>query len=141
MVGRFIHHSDGAAQNIPTVRFGNIAMMNRQPIRRDDGVLQESFLVEARSMPGYSGSPVFAYKHGFEAHERVNPFQVFSEGFWLLGIDWCHLSESATVFEERDNAKASTNYSVSMNSGMAGVIPAWKILEILNSDELSNSNP
>jgi hypothetical protein len=42
MVGRFVHHSGGVAQNIPSVRFGNIAMMNRQRIRRDDGALQET---------------------------------------------------------------------------------------------------
>jgi hypothetical protein len=67
----------------------------------------------------------------------VNPFQVFSEGFWLLGVDWCHLTDSARVTEKYDQDEIVTNYSVRMNSGMAGVIPAWKILEILNSDEYS----
>jgi hypothetical protein len=135
MVGRFVHHSGGETQNIPSLRFGNISVMNRQPIKRRDGILQESFLVECHSVPGYSGSPVFVYKRQFQEHKQVNPFQVYSDGFWLLGIDWCHLSDSAKVFDKQCEQEGSTNYAVRINTGMAGVIPAWKILEIINSEE------
>lgn len=58
MVGRFINH-EGTQQNLPSVRFGNIAQMPIEPIKQDTGFLQESFLVETRSVGGYSGSPVF----------------------------------------------------------------------------------
>jgi hypothetical protein len=58
MVGRFINH-DGKQQNAPSARFGNIAQMPGDKIRFPDGSEQESFLVEARSISGYSGSPVF----------------------------------------------------------------------------------
>jgi hypothetical protein len=60
MVGRFINH-EGKQRNAPAVRFGNIAMMPIETIKRDDGIEQESFLIEMRSIPGYSGSPVFLY--------------------------------------------------------------------------------
>jgi hypothetical protein len=58
-VGRFITH-DGKQRNLPSLRFGNIAMMPLEPVAHPDGYLQESFLIESRSLSGYSGSPVFA---------------------------------------------------------------------------------
>jgi hypothetical protein len=60
MVGRFIGH-DGRQRNTPAVRFGNIAMMPHEKIKTTTGFEQESFLVELRSMPGYSGSAVYIY--------------------------------------------------------------------------------
>ncbi len=60
MVGRFIGH-DGRQKNTPAVRFGNIAMMPHEKIRAATGSEQEGFLVELRSMPGYSGSAVYIY--------------------------------------------------------------------------------
>ncbi len=59
-VGRFVNH-DGKQRNNPVVRFGNIAQMPIEPIKQDDGHLQDSYLVECKSVAGYSGSPVFAY--------------------------------------------------------------------------------
>jgi hypothetical protein len=61
VVGRFIN-SQGTVRNIPSVRFGNIAQMPIEPIEQNrvfGKFQQESFLVEARSISGYSGSPVF----------------------------------------------------------------------------------
>ena len=60
MVGRFVSH-EGKQQNSPAVRFGNIAMMQKEKIIDERGVAQESFLVEIRSLPGYSGSAVLIY--------------------------------------------------------------------------------
>ena len=61
-VGRFINARRKAAQ-LPSVRFGNIAQMPWEPIRQSRAGgdrMQESWLVEARSVSGFSGSPVFA---------------------------------------------------------------------------------
>ena len=133
MVGRFAQHSGSKTQNIPAVRFGNISAMPTEPIERDDGIKQESFLVECRSVPGFSGSPVFIYKRGFELTPQVSPItgaknvrqdgvrQLVSDSYWLLGMDWCHLQDATKT-----------------NTGMAGVIPAWKILEVINSDDFVN---
>jgi Trypsin-like peptidase domain len=60
MIGRFISH-EGKQQNMPAIRFGNIAMMPKERIGLETGISQEGFLVESRSLPGYSGSPVFLY--------------------------------------------------------------------------------
>jgi hypothetical protein len=70
VVGRFINH-EGRQQNLPTVRFGCVAQMPWEPIKQDTGFEQESFLVEARSIAGYSGSPVFAYIPVFSDREGV----------------------------------------------------------------------
>ena len=56
IIGRFIGH-DGQQRNTPSVRFGNISMMPHEP--RIDSQAKEAFLIDCRSMPGYSGSPVF----------------------------------------------------------------------------------
>jgi hypothetical protein len=59
MVGRFITHQ-GQQQNTPAVRFGNISMMPGEPIWQDARRFgQVAYLVEMRSLSGYSGSPVF----------------------------------------------------------------------------------
>ena len=60
MVGRFINH-DGTQKNLPSVRFGNIAMLPLEKVKVR-GVLVDAFLVETRSQAGFSGSPVFVYR-------------------------------------------------------------------------------
>jgi hypothetical protein len=132
MLGRFAQHSGSKTQNIPVARFGNIATMAIEPLLSEGGIRQESFLVECRSVPGHSGAPVFVYKRSlFEQPGEKNFLgqrivkwdgakQLMSHSYWLLGIDWCHLHDPIT--------KA--------NTGMAGVIPAWKILDIINSEPL-----
>jgi hypothetical protein len=135
MVGRFAQHSGSRTQNIPVVRFGNISTMPIEPILRPEGIKQDSFLVECRSVPGHSGAPVFIYKRQrFEQSGDISPVtggritkwngvkQLVSDSYWLLGIDWCHLQDVETK----------------SNTGMAGVIPAWKILELINCEQLVN---
>ena len=63
MVGRFISN-EGRQQNRPAVRFGNISMMpvHDEPIGldKDTGIKpQVAYLIETRTVPGFSGSPVF----------------------------------------------------------------------------------
>jgi hypothetical protein len=59
LVGRLITH-DGKQKNAPVVRFGNVSLMAdpTEPITCH-GKTQEGFLVECRSLSGFSGSPVF----------------------------------------------------------------------------------
>jgi hypothetical protein len=60
VVGRFINR-EGKQKNIPSVRFGNIAQMPGEPLFLDDGKELECFLIEGRSISGFSGSPVFIH--------------------------------------------------------------------------------
>lgn len=141
MVGRFIQH-DGRQRNLPSVRFGNIAMMPLESIPHPEGINQESFMVETRSIGGYSGSPVFCYippgaVHWGARSPRIRradaPLQPNEMRF--IGVDWGHLP----IFERVVIGKTDTPHPgdlwVRSNSGMCGVVPAWKLTELLYGEE------
>jgi hypothetical protein len=139
MVGRFIGH-DGKQRNFPSIRFGNIAMMPNEKIRHPTfKIEQESYLVECRSIPGYSGSPVFMYKGSL-----VMLPQRYTGGLvstlpqipWLLGVDWCHLNDPQPVLDA-DGEPLPGGWRVRSNTGMAAVVPAWRLLDILNGAVLA----
>ena|SRR5208282_173947 len=161
MVGRFISH-EGKQQNAPAVRFGNIAMMTGEKIAHPYGIEQESFLVETRSLPGYSGSAVLIYSpcamNDMSSRRRGKKLPPLGTGAifppeetetlrsslrpkgpYLLGIDFCHLQSKVPIATGVDNNGNDTahpyGWFVRQNSGMAGVIPAWKIADILNCEE------
>jgi hypothetical protein len=142
MIGRFIGQ-DGKESNLPTARFGNISRMNGEPIKDDDGIPQDSFLVEMRSMSGYSGSPVFVYLNPTLPRPpkwitpATHPYRHGLHGPWLLGIDWCHIPNFKRVLDAGRKAPIKPEQWVEVNSGMAGVIPAWYIQEILELPELA----
>jgi hypothetical protein len=138
MVGRFISH-EGKQRNTPSVRFGNIAMMPNEPVRNTRGYMQESFLVETRSIGGYSGSPVFVYIPNYENRFPEEPRGVVR----LLGIDWGHLPfqsfDPVHPFDKVVDASGTSHpdgWRVASNTGMAAVVPAWKLDELLNIPEL-----
>lgn len=141
MVGRFVGH-DGKVGNLPTARFGNISRMNSEPLEDSNGVEQDSFLVEMKSIPGYSGSPVFVYINPTLARPpnwgltpMNHPYRPEQHGPWLLGIDWCHLRNHFPVLLGDKRTKVKPDQFVEINTGMAGVIPAWRIRELLDLEE------
>ncbi len=136
LVGRFINH-EGKQRNLPAVRFGNIAMMPTEPIRNEEGLAQESFLVELRSQGGYSGAPVFVWRpaEGVNVSPTAGLFNQAVHGPWLLGVNWGHLPLDSPV-REPDGTPVSEGWIVSGNTGMANVVPAWKLVELLDSKEL-----
>lgn len=126
-VGRFIAR-DESQRNSPIVRFGHISGSGTEFIERIDGRRQESFLVESHSISGFSGAPVFVWVplervmhlRDPEAQKRfrksvrsvsASPHEYF------LGVDWGHLEDTHP-------------------SGMARVVPAWKLTEVLTADEV-----
>ena len=159
LVGRLIAHS-GNKKNTPVIRFGNISLMADSLERiLYRGKEQEAFLIECRSISGFSGSPVFAITsqtyHGEDAKKLVafrqkemnyDPAtnesglrtEVVSMSFdkagpWLLGIDFGHLPFWSPI---RDGSKP-TNLIAETNTGIAGVVPSWKIRQILDGPTLS----
>jgi hypothetical protein len=127
-VSRFVTH-DGRQRNQPVVRFGQLAMMAGEPIE-DNGISQVAFLVEMLSLSGASGSPVFVYGWGYGGG--------MAEPVSLLGIDFCHLRVWRQVVQT-SNLDPITGLSVEQNSGMMGVIPAWKLFELLEEGELKEA--
>lgn len=133
MVGRFMGY-DGKQKNVPTVRFGNLAIGDVQPIAHPRGYLQESFLVETRSLSGYSGSPVFVYIAPFSKRPESKGWST-EKGPWLLGIDWGHEHFMEKVLGKDGETPITEGWKVRTNSGITNVVPVWKLVELLNIKE------
>jgi hypothetical protein len=136
MIGRFVKH-DGKLVNTPSVRFGNLSMMVDN-IEHPSLGMQESFAVEMRSMGGYSGSPVYVYPSAWNMNRRST--SVGGQRLFLLGVDWGHIVDHSEVKEKivPTQSQASTlerkvSY-VHANTGMNGVVPAWRLAEMLKQN-------
>jgi hypothetical protein len=129
MLGRFVTH-DGGLRNQPSVRFGNISMIPADLQHPYLGV-QESFVVEMRSISGYSGSPAFVFttflSGGLEGAKR----RPMTESYLaLLGIDWGHIDSKAPLYKD-DGSLHPERLHVKSSTAMSGVVPAWKIARLL----------
>jgi len=129
----------GIAQNVPIVRHGNIAMMPSEQIQTELGYA-DVYLIEARSIGGLSGSPVFA-----RPTIRLKLPQKGSKGAAFLGT-----GDGATLlglmhghWDIREDQKNKAFYDQDrkhgVNMGIGIVVPASKILETINQDELVRS--
>lgn len=135
LVGRFVNH-EGRQRNLPTVRFGNIAMMPLEPMPHPRGISQESFLVEMRSIGGYSGSPVFVWIPPLVERPETRELRARRFGPWLMGVDWGHTGGYEAVLEKDGETAVQEGWKVRSNSGMTAVVPAWRLADLLNSDKL-----
>ena len=123
ITGLFIHLA-GSQRNLPIVRMGSIAMMPNEPVPARDGPT-DAYLIEARSIGGLSGSPAFV--------RETAPFG--TGAFYLLGL--MHGHWDIPVEEMGDFAFADqTDERARVNMGIAIVVPAKKILEVLNHPDL-----
>ncbi|MGA7578715.1 MAG: serine protease [Desulfobaccales bacterium] len=126
MIGRFIE-KDGGPTNLPSVRFGNISIMP-SIIEQATKYQGESYCIDLYSLPGYSGSPVFVYRTPFsnlDAAFLKNGFKFDDSFIYLLGIHWGQFKSNIII-----DGKHIKNLS-----GITMVIPAQKILDLLNIDK------
>ena len=140
VVCRFVNR-DGRQKNLPTARFGRIAQMPSEPITVTGIKPQEAYLVEAKSIGGFSGSPVFVYIEpmGLVAGRKPKTDQPPPEnttGPWLLGVDFCHILDWSPVCDAarrplNNKTIAPWDQQVKVNTGMMGVAPVWKLEELL----------
>jgi hypothetical protein len=136
MIGRFVKH-DGKLINSPSVRFGNLSMMVDNIEHPSLGV-QESFAVEMRSMGGYSGSPVYVYPSAWNMNRRIT--NVGGQHLFLLGVDWGHIVDHSEVREKIVSTESAATAPerkvsyVSANTGMNGVVPAWRLAELIKKN-------
>jgi hypothetical protein len=115
-------HVRGSNRNLPIVRIGNIAMMPDEVVPTELGNI-EAYLVEARSIGGLSGSPAFVRK----------TVPVGIGGFYLLGLMHGHW-EIPT--RNKNDLLMNDDLSGKVNMGIAIVVPAKKILEVLYHPDL-----
>jgi hypothetical protein len=124
ITGLFIHLA-GSARNLPIVRMGNIAMMPDEPVPTSVGSI-EAYLIEARSIGGLSGSPAFV-------RQTVS---AGIGGFYLLGLMHGHWDIPPEARDDRV-PEADEEAQGRVNMGIAVVVPATKILEVLSQPALA----
>ena len=152
MIGMFANHQ-GKVRNNPLARFGNISM-----VASDDSLVEharnrihnrpaqyEAHIVDMHSRSGYSGSPVFAYRpYG----KRLTPSGAYEIDFdgashHLLGIHYgsfqepVKLSDAKLIDTEALRAELGAKASIDVTTGMTCVAPTWKIVELLDGNELT----
>jgi hypothetical protein len=129
--GLFWRHY-GRDRNLPIVRTGTIAAMPLEKLPVRHGRI-DAYLVEARSIGGLSGSPVFVRMDPRKADEhwvrRVEPGAKPMYG--LLGLIRGHFEAEA----EKD-ATADALNAEAFNMGIGIVVPVEKIVETLMHPEL-----
>jgi hypothetical protein len=122
--------------HLPIVRSGNIAMMPTEQIQTEYGYA-DVYLIEARSLGGMSGSPVFVqptYRKKAKLADGTETVE-FSKGpgETLLGIMHGHWS----IRESDINKPTFVNdRKTGVNYGVAIVVPAYKLYETINRPEL-----
>ncbi|MDX2073269.1 MAG: hypothetical protein SFX19_02760 [Alphaproteobacteria bacterium] len=138
ITGLFRHHH-GVKKNIPIARVGNLASMLIPQIMTEHCGEIEAYLIEARSIGGLSGSPVFLNLGITRSIQgQVKNATSGKPIFYLLGLVHGHFDVRTT---EIDDAINDDGLSVDkVNTGIAIVVPFQKIKEVvvLYENQISN---
>lgn len=130
------HYGDN--KNYPIVRVGTIALFPEEKVYvgNEFGKV-DAYLIETRSIKGLSGSPVFVNLGQNESiNNEIRPRAVGVQINHWLGLVHGHWSDVADEFDfvSEDNDKG--DFVEKMNVGISVVVPAIKILEIVNRVEI-----
>jgi len=128
----------GLTRNYPVIRDGSISLIpdERIPLEYKVGdksikTEQNVILIDATSIPGASGSPVYLWpgprlRHGAFAVGGAKP--------WLLGIMHGFYPATRAI----SSVQATSIVPVfEENSGIAIVFPSWRLLEILERGDVA----
>jgi hypothetical protein len=127
----------GNKRNLPTVRMGVIACMPDEPLLDDDtGAEYDAYLIEARSIPGLSGSPVFVMigvdRPTWREENRDQDYLTIRWSMYLLGVIRGH-------YYYRNLAPAldlSSGDREMLNTGIAHVTPISEVAALLQREDL-----
>jgi len=125
--GLFTGHV-GAKKNYPIVRFGRVAMLTDEKIEWE-GELVDLYLVETQSFGGNSGAPVFFY---LGAIRDPGVIRVGTPKLFLAGVMKGSFNKGNPISVVQTN----TIPIAYENLGIAAVVPAYNLHEILFSDKL-----
>jgi hypothetical protein len=133
--------SPGKTLNQPIVRFGRISLRPREPIpmmfRLPDELSPshhdaDAYLVETRSWGGESGAPVYVT---YSSDREPGHLYVTNAMRWaLLGVMQGHFD----IPRRLHGGPAPLLIDVGVNAGIAIVVPAAKLLELLDHPDLVN---
>jgi hypothetical protein len=148
MTGLF-NKMKGRSSNAPVVRTGNVALMPDpgETLSCMKGFRDaEAYLVEARSIGGLSGSPAFVretlyYESEFGPRgappETLRAARLAGCGsFYLLGLVHGHWEIDPEERNEPDPMAVAREEPNAVNMGIAVVVPAKKIREVLYHPDL-----
>jgi hypothetical protein len=140
IIGLFRHHR-GLQRNEPIVRIGNIAAMPDERVWTSYCGFTEAYLIEANSIGGLSGSPVFVNLTDSPpktmnianlTYTEFNQTSVDFGKYILLGLMHGHWDLPNIT----DSATEDSGGRESINTGVGVVIPIQKIIETLYHPEL-----
>ena len=129
MLGRFIDY-DGLEANLPSMRFGNISMMEVD-VPPPNCCTGKSLVVDMHSRTGFSGSPVFVYRTAGSIFGKPDTIMGGGHMMKLLGILWGQFPEEWDVKDKKQVALGQ-NQTIEGWSGMSLVAPASAIREVLD---------
>lgn len=122
----------GKVQNRPVLHSGMISLSPPEDVYNPETQQDEpSFLIEARSWGGFSGSPVLGYRAPLQPRlGAVNRRQnIETARIFVVGMIWGHLPRWEPIHGA--TGKQTGDY-VRVNTGMSAVVPAWEIEEVLD---------
>lgn len=146
IVGLYRLHP-GKQKNRPIVHTGHIAMMPDKNERlgvRNWPESVEGYLIEAQTLDGLSGSPVYVRRSiKVKAIERTGTQPLAYGAVFLLGLwmaSWSGIPDDEIKKEVEKKVKQNNrpvrDIALKVPIGMGIVVPAYKILEILDMPEL-----
>ncbi|MEN6373572.1 MAG: serine protease [Smithella sp.] len=118
----------GSKMNYPVVRFGRVALVTNEKIEWQ-GKQMSLYLIEAGSYGGNSGSPVFFY---LGSDRKLGVLSLGAPVLKLAGI-------MQGTFRDAQEIKLIETKQVPIslsNMGIAAIVPAYKLHELLFSEEL-----
>ncbi len=125
-------HRHRTLKDTPIVRAGNIAAMDDELVWTDDLGKIQAYLVEARSIGGLSGSPVFVYLGTTRFKEGGVQLR---KGllFFMMGLIHGHYDVDETKIDDaiEDNKRLAR-----VNMGIAIVVPWHRIVEVFAQPKL-----
>jgi len=134
IVGLFKSHY-GQNRNVPIVRVGNIAAQPSEPIPTKYAGPMKAYLIEARSIAGLSGSPVFVLPDSAVlVMEGLTKQRIDNQGCALLGLMHGHFD--VPNLNEDVVADDAEHPQRSINTGIGVVIPIEKIIETIDQPDL-----
>jgi hypothetical protein len=138
----------GEKKNIPILRIGTIAAMAGEPITTEYGQ-HDAFLLEVRSIDGLSGSPACVHMPTPVNHPNVliDPRTVPPPhlGYYLMGMilgynEVLNPTDNILVAgRSYDPNRKKKRVLAPMNTGIAVVLPIWRILEALNQPTIKSA--
>jgi hypothetical protein len=131
------------AQNVPIVRVGNLAMVPGERIPFKDGKMFDAYLIESRSIGGLSGSPVFVrqtikmkgHTAGGMFYDAGNDPLPTNETVFVDAVGRIYFLGSVIGHWDQPTGLSVVEQEA-VNMGVAPIVPAQKIQEIITQPEL-----